>query len=312
MSIILWRSDDHDSLPNLPDNNAKSDRASEGRDALEIVCPRCGSYEITGTSAASDNLKYGPRYLLSAIIRNRVELGELVQLSPVTLSHLIDAAPKFDDPYTKLNFLLKHIQRLSGRVDRWAKFDFQHDYPLAYCEDEQEFHFYIKRAKELDLLELPISAGFRLTYSGWKHLQELSKTSMKSDQAFVAMWFDASLDAAWHVGFKLALQTCGLKPMRIDLEEHNEKICDRIISEIRSSGLLVADFTGQRAGVYFESGFAMGLGIPLIRTCRVDYVDSLHFDTRQYNHVTWETPDQLKGKLENRIQATFPRVDVVT
>jgi nucleoside 2-deoxyribosyltransferase len=97
--------------------------------------------------------------------------------------------------------------------------------------------------------------------------------------------------------------------MRIDLEEHNDKIDDRIISEIRRSGLVVADFTGQRGGVYFESGFAMGLGIPVIRTCRKDNVDTLHFDTRQYSHVLWESPEELKEKLTNRIRATFPLVN---
>jgi nucleoside 2-deoxyribosyltransferase len=124
------------------------------------------------------------------------------------------------------------------------------------------------------------------------------------------MWFDPSLDPVWQDAIKPALKSCGFNPIRIDLEEHNEKICDRIISEIRRSGLVVADFTGQRGGVYFESGFAMGLGIPVIRTCRKDDIGSLHFDTRQYSHVVWETPGELKGRLMNRILATVPRIDL--
>jgi hypothetical protein len=43
--------------------------------------------------------------------------------------------------------------------------------------------------------------------------------------------------------------------------------------------LLVADFTGQRGGVYWEAGFAQGLGIPVIRTCKSDELWKLHFDT---------------------------------
>ncbi|HVN49100.1 MAG TPA: hypothetical protein VMU30_09820, partial [Bacteroidota bacterium] len=112
----------------------------------------------------------------------------------------------------------------------------------------------------------------------------------------------------WSNGIKEALISCNYRPLRIDLEEHNDKICDRIISEIHHSGLVVADFTGQRGGVYFESGYAMGLGIPVIRTCRNDYIDSLHFDTRQYNHIIWETAEELKEKLINRINATLPKV----
>ncbi len=33
---------------------------------------------------------------------------------------------------------------------------------------------------------------------------------------------------------------------------------------------MIADFTGHRGGVYFEAGFAHGLGIPVIWTCRED------------------------------------------
>jgi len=53
---------------------------------------------------------------------------------------------------------------------------------------------------------------------------------------------------------------------------HNEKICDKIVSEIRKSRLLVADFTDNRGGVYFEAGFAMGLSIPVIWMCRASDV----------------------------------------
>ena len=99
----------------------------------------------------------------------------------------------------------------------------------------------------------------------------------------------------------------GYDPIRADIIEHNEKICDRILSEIRRSGLLVADFTGNRGGVYFEAGFAMGMGIPVIWTCRSDDMDSVHFDTRQYNHIVWENISDLKTQLVNRIVATLPK-----
>ena len=42
----------------------------------------------------------------------------------------------------------------------------------------------------------------------------------------------------------------------------------------RHGGLVVADFTGHRGGVYFEAGFARGLGIPVVWTCHKEYDDS--------------------------------------
>jgi nucleoside 2-deoxyribosyltransferase len=77
------------------------------------------------------------------------------------------------------------------------------------------------------------------------------------------------------------------------------------MAEIRRSGLIVADFTGNRGGVYFEAGFAMGLGLPVIWTVRQDDIDAVHFDTRQYNHITWSTPQELREKLYNRVMATI-------
>jgi hypothetical protein len=49
---------------------------------------------------------------------------------------------------------------------------------------------------------------------------------------------------AWKVGLEPALKACGFRVIRMDLVQHNDNICDRILAEIRSSNLLVADFTG--------------------------------------------------------------------
>ncbi len=92
----------------------------------------------------------------------------------------------------------------------------------------------------------------------------------------------------------------------MEVLEHNEKIDDRMIAEIRRSGLLVADLTGHRQNVYFEAGFAMGLGIPVIYTCREDEAsdDKVQFDTRQYKYIPWTDPADLRQKLRERIEAT--------
>jgi len=71
--------------------------------------------------------------------------------------------------------------------------------------------------------------------------------------------------------------------------------------EIRLSGLLVADFTGDRGGVYYEAGFAMALGIPVVFTCHEDHMKDVHFDTNHFPHVVWSTPADLRTKLNDRI-----------
>jgi hypothetical protein len=87
------------------------------------------------------------------------------------------------------------------------------------------------------------------------------------------------------------------------------KIDDEIIAEIRRSRFVVADFTSEpekpRGGVYFEAGFAQGLNTPVIWTCREDMLGSVHFDTRQFNHIAWTSPQDLRAKLKNRIGAVL-------
>jgi hypothetical protein len=111
---------------------------------------------------------------------------------------------------------------------------------------------------------------FALTPKAWDKIHELQKKpSGKTNQAFVAMWFDSSMNDFWEQGFKPAIEEDGrFKAIRIDRKDFNGKICDEIVAEIRKSKFLVADFTDQRGGVHYEAGFAHGLGIPVIFTAK--------------------------------------------
>ena len=77
------------------------------------------------------------------------------------------------------------------------------------------------------------------------------------------------------------------------------------MAEIRRSRFVVADYTGQRNGVYFEAGFALGLGVDLIPTCRSDEVANLHFDIKHLNTLTWKSPAELAEGLNGRIRAVI-------
>lgn len=148
-----------------------------------------------------------------------------------------------------------------------------------------------------------------ITPDGHAHLAEIGKRDIASTQAFVAMWFDELMRSAYDEGIEKAIRDAGYEPLRIDRKDHNNKIDDEIIAEIRRSRFLVADFTqgrkGTRGGVYYEAGFAHGLDMPVIFTCRADAIKKVHFDTRQYNHIKWETPEELRTLLAQRISATI-------
>ena len=147
-----------------------------------------------------------------------------------------------------------------------------------------------------------------VTVDGYRRVSAL-RTTVDSSQAFVARWFDDLMQQAQEHGIEPAIKDAGYKPLRIDQKEHINKIDDEIMAEIRRSRFLVADFThgvdGARGGVYYEAGFAHGLNLPVIFTCREDAVEELHFDTEHYNHIVWTTPADLREKLTNRILAVI-------
>jgi hypothetical protein len=69
---------------------------------------------------------------------------------------------------------------------------------------------------------------------------------------------------------------------------------------------MVADFTGQRAGVYFEAGLMQGIGRTVIWLCRNEVLSSdggLHFDIRQFNFIAYSSVEDARKRLYNRILA---------
>jgi len=273
--------------------------------AFNVSCKVCGKYLISYPVADSNELLYHEkRYLLSGAIRNLSEQGVKVEILTLEdVETILDSVSVPSDPLETIDWLLKYLK--TSKADEYVPLNLANDYPILFAKDTNEFVYYLQKAHELGYTE-QAGHSYRLDLKGWERLDELRKYERKSDQAFVAMWFKPDhpyLSRAYENGFKPALEETGYKPIRMDWEEHNEKICDMIIAEIRKSGLLVADVTGHRENVYFEVGFAMGLGIPVIWTCHKTDIEELPFDTRQYNHIVWSGSEDLKERLIKRIEA---------
>ena len=208
----------------------------------------------------------------------------------------------------KLMFMARHR---TGSPGEGFEFDPNSDYPLIDAPCVETCSFLFSHAVEIGLVTLPLTLSLEdssnpvITFKGWEYLESRSGFLGAPKRAFVAMSFNPDLAPAFDHGIQPALEIdCGLSCIRIDRVHHNEKICDKILAEIRRCQILIADFTGQRPGVYFEAGFGLALGRTVIWTVRDDEIDKVHFDTRQYNHIVWKDPADLRAKLADRIQAT--------
>ncbi len=304
-------------------------------DYYVIVCPRCGKFKISRTAArifqTSETL--GPegsrlRANLAAWIRDRVpsEMLDSTFFDKDKLDGLGHefwsvATPTFNDKMDKLLRAFEDHTEYAGEMIDWeneyylARAWVLNKAELAYLVRHLSNERYIEgglvEAVDFDDLSSYVATKLCIAPRGWMRLDELRNINQKSKQCFVAMWFDESLNEFYQNGVAKAIHAAHFSPRRIDNKEHVNKIDDEIIKEINRSRFIVADFTEHRGGVYYEAGYGMGLGIPIIWTCRKDHIEGLHFDIRQYNCLLWEDGkiDEFAQKLQNRIEALFVNSD---
>ncbi len=176
-----------------------------------------------------------------------------------------------------------------------------------------EIRFLMQFLEQQGFVRVDLGSGWfqaTVTVLGLSVVAEQS-AAPDSSQAFVAMWFHDSMEPLFRDGIAPGVEDAGYEPFRVYLQPTLHRIDDQIIAEIRKSRFVVADFTqgdsGARGSVYYEAGFAHGLEIPVIFTCRQDQLDDLHFDTRQYPHIGWTDPADLREPLRYRIEALIGR-----
>ena len=274
-------------------------------------CPRCGRFRIGGMAAYQVKAGGFPKMRLSAWIRQHRECN---RQSPEILQHtlpmIVGALPDYRVS-EKPRLLLEAVERRTV-VGETTRLVLTEDFPVAWAENEKELGYLLTALEARGFINLkmgPKDALCEITLDGWEYLDEAAAKRTKRKQVFVAMWFDKKMDDAWRDGIKPALEEAGYRPCRIDEVPHLERIDAKIQAEIKDSQFVVADVTGQRPGVYFEAGYAMGLGLDVVWTVRKDDLDNVHFDTRQFNHIPWENPDDLRQKLTDRIVAVSGRAE---
>ena len=217
-------------------------------------------------------------------------------------------------PHKRADRLLQYIGTESTDVGSFVVVE--RDTNIAYAWSEsttwEEIQYILDYLKESGWIKIPGHlVGSRvgpITVEGYRRLERL-EIRIDPSRAFVAMHFNQLMDDAYDGGIAPGIRDSGYEPDRVDRDPGVDKIDDAIIAKIRQSGFVVVDVTpgddGARGNVYFEAGFAYGLGKPVIYTCKdvKEIVSNLPFDTRQYPHILWRTAEQLRVDLATRIRA---------
>lgn len=237
----------------------------------------------------------------------QIAIEEFLRRWPVTVSEKLNRILRNLGKGTDSIGTPCHLGERSFSGDKW--------FSILFSESKPEAEFYLAALEERGFIrDVPEKKGVTVTPTGWAHIDDLQRdSSSHRHPAFVAMWFGgetqvesaAYMNELYELQIRTAIEGAGYKVDRVDLVAHNDFIMDKIMGMIRVAPFVVADFTGNRGGVYFEAGFARGLSIPVIHTCRKSHFDQAHFDIRQVNTIVWDAPGELGEKLRHRILGTL-------
>ncbi|MFC2155696.1 hypothetical protein ACFLRB_04310 [Acidobacteriota bacterium] len=291
-----------------------------------VKCDRCGEYIVPGllNNTTKDSASIlsrlgknyeGKEYILSGVTRNAFKNGIIIEFNPENIADLIDGAPNPSTPLEVLDQVLLYISNKSQPFDFTFPLNLEFDYPLFYAKNGSELKYVLSNPEYKGYLDFGSSNNgntLKLRPVGWERADAIRRKRPDLKQAFVAMWFNEDMIDVYTKAIYPALDTTGYKPYRVDLDKSNTNMIDnKIIAEIRKSRILVVDLTGARPSVTFEAGFAMGLGIELIWTCREDDKNKIPFDIRQFPFIIWKTHEELKKELINKIEALGQNIERV-
>jgi len=316
------------------------------------MCLRCGFVHLEQEAVEDfdwETFKTKDLFAISITLRNEWERkGRRRTGRKLTFSDLEQIKNQFNplDPIEKMDNALVNFDKASPYVGSLVKITHSYDYPLYYCDEPGELVAICRLLFQEGLIHAPDAMNpqnnLSITAKGYQRLREIQKPNRTSRQCFVAMWFTTEMNSVYEKAVKPAIEFVDegessprFEAVKIDNVEHVNDINDEIIGQIRRSRFMVCDLTGYRGGVYFEAGFAYGLGLDVIYTCRKDWAkeellknkeglevttlydsnknviqikkEGIHFDLAHRNRIEWtqDNLDDLKSKLENRIKAVI-------
>lgn len=289
---------------------------------FEYKCDNCGEYFVLKDDylTVKRYLKYVNKldlHILSGIVFEMLpNVSDTKLIRNSDFAQIIESASIPTKLRDRLDKILLYAYRNTNEFQQTVYIG---NKAISYSRSKAEMENLKKALAEEGYIKTNSSGTVNLTTKGYEYVEKLIEKNIESNRCFVAMQFNPELNNIFTTYIKPAIEGVAInenyepanksyKPIRIDFkDDFNDDIIDEIIGEIRRSKFIVADFTGNRGGVYFEAGFAYGLGLKVIYTCNKEYFDSegVHFDVNHKNFILWNNGEELYERLRNRISATI-------
>lgn len=323
---------------------------------IGVGCPVCGRYYIEEKLSKTD-LPIETEIKLRWYIRTETEKvfywdtetnqweakegnvadKKIITITKDNIDKELNSVPYPTSLLDKIDIVVEHFYKNTKFFHQNITINLKNDYILFFCknnEELQEILVYLTE-KYIDgdgAIRNNDEWRSYLLPEGIKRIEELNKET-KSYQCFVAMWFSGKTENAYSEAMEKAIEEdSGYESYKVsNNDQNNGWIPDTIVKEIRRSKFVIADLTGYRAGVYYEAGFAEGLGKEVIYTCNKNWfdeqeemmkipiqcsncsgtnelkLDGVHFNLKQRKMILWEEdnlPDFRKA-LAERIGAVI-------
>jgi len=282
-----------------------------------FLCPNCGCFELTFESVTNLRSLLTDSQRSLAILSHSVRKMNTRTKCPKLTWDLIEsilATTELPSPIEQVENLLLWLGDNTNFGGLFSLVPQTHQAVVGGTGPENLF------AAARALLDRGLARGSlvngggfngELTLDGWQAYEELKRGRSSSRKAFMAMEYgDSVLDRMFAECFKPAVKAAGFHLQRLDDAPSAGLIDNRLHVEIRTSRFLIADLTRENRGVYYEAGFAEGLGRPVIYTCEEGHFKkhSTHFDTSHHHTIVWSDEDleAAASELKVTIRATLP------
>ena len=123
---------------------------------------------------------------------------------------------------------------------------------------------------------------------------------------FAAMPFSHEYDDVYFVAMSFAAESAGAVCTRIDRQEFEGDIVERIKKSIEECIAVIADLSESKPNVLYEAGYAHALKRPTVHICSTRLED-LPFDVRNWNTIEYKKGQthQLRKALARRLRSVM-------
>jgi TIR domain len=131
-----------------------------------------------------------------------------------------------------------------------------------------------------------------------------AETLVDDALVFVVTSFAEEMEPIFE-GISAAAKRVGLRAERVKDVVGDYRITDQVMKMIQSARLIVADLSWERPNVYFELGYARGLGKTVVTIMRLG--TKVHFDVKDWTYMTYIDSRLLERDLTKRFEHEVSR-----